>query len=156
MTKEAIKTFQYRITRATGSQLVVILYDMCLEYLNDAKNATSEEEEKNNLYMATKVIDKLIVGLDMQYEISINLFKIYNHVKRTIIANFANTDISELDRVESLLRMLRTSFNEVSKQDESAPLMKNTETVYAGLTYSRMGSSNELRSGAVSNRGFIA
>ncbi len=27
MTKETIKTFQYRITQATASQLVVILYD---------------------------------------------------------------------------------------------------------------------------------
>ena len=36
MTKETIKTFQYRITQATASQLVVILYDMAIEYLNDA------------------------------------------------------------------------------------------------------------------------
>ena len=33
MTKETIKTFQYRITQATASQLVVILYDMAIEYL---------------------------------------------------------------------------------------------------------------------------
>ena len=41
MTKETIKTFQYRITQATASQLVVILYDMAIEYLNDACESDS-------------------------------------------------------------------------------------------------------------------
>eukprot|EP00975_Prorocentrum_lima_P039471 8294497-Prorocentrum_lima.AAC.1 len=74
MTKETIKTFQYRITQATASQLVVILYDMAIEYLNDACESDSAKQAHNNIYMAQKVIDQLICGLDMQYEISANLF----------------------------------------------------------------------------------
>ena len=50
MTKETIKTFQYRITQATASQLVVILYDMAIEYLNDACESDSTEHAHNNIY----------------------------------------------------------------------------------------------------------
>lgn len=52
MTKETIKTFQYRITQATASQLVVILYDMAIEYLNDACESDSAEQAHNNIYGA--------------------------------------------------------------------------------------------------------
>ena len=51
MTKETIKTFQYRITQATASQLVVILYDMAIEYLNDACESDSAKQAHNNIYM---------------------------------------------------------------------------------------------------------
>ena len=51
MTKETIKTFQYRITQATASQLVVILYDMAIEYLNDECDSDSTENAHNNIYM---------------------------------------------------------------------------------------------------------
>ena len=126
MTKETIKTFQYRITQATASQLVVILYDMAIEYLNDACESDSAKQAHNNIYMAQKVIDQLICGLDMQYEIS----------------------------ATGLLKKLRASFYEVSKQDDSEPLMKNTQAVYSGLTYSKGGISNETQTDNIENRGF--
>jgi len=124
MTKETIKTFQYRITQATASQLVVILYDMAIEYLNDACESDSTEHAHNNIYMAQKVIDQLICGLDMQYEISANLFVIYNHMKRSLISASVSLDNNEINRITGLLKKLRASFYEVSKQDDSEPLMR--------------------------------
>ena len=147
MTKETIKTFQYRITQATASQLVVILYDMAVEYLNDACESDSTEQ-------AQKVIDQLICGLDMQYEISANLFVIYNHMKRSLISASVSLDNNEINRITGLLKKLRASFYEVSKQDDSEPLMKNTQAVYSGLTYSKGGISNETQTDNIENRGF--
>lgn len=46
------------------------------------------------------------------------------------------------------------SFYEVSKQDDSKPLMKNTQAVYSGLTYSRGGISNETQTDNIENREF--
>lgn len=147
MTKETIKTFQYRITQATASQLVVILYDMAIEYLNDACESDSAKQ-------AQKVIDQLICGLDMQYEISANLFVIYNHMKRSLISASVSLDNNEINRITGLLKKLRASFYEVSKQDDSEPLMRNTQAVYSGLTYSRGGISNETQTDNIENRGF--
>ena len=106
--------------------------------------------------MAGKVVDQLLVGLDMQYEISGNLFMIYNHIKRTLISASVSMDKNELERVSGLLKRLRGSFYEVSKQDTSEPLMRNTQTVYAGLTYSKGGMGNEMSSDNMTNRGFKA
>ena len=106
MTKETIKTFQYRITQATASQLVVILYDMAIEYLNDACESDSAKQAHNNIYMAQKVIDQLICGLDMQYEISANLFVIYNHMKRSLISASVSLDNNEINRITGLLKKL--------------------------------------------------
>ena len=104
--------------------------------------------------MSGKVIDQLISGLDMQYEVSANLFLIYNHIKRTLISVSVNLNKAELKRVRGLLKNLRESFYEVSKQDTSEPLMKNTQTVYSGLTYSKGGISNETQTDNIENRGF--
>ena len=55
MTKESIKTYQYRITQATASQLVVILYDMGIEYLRDACSEEEPAKKQNNINKAGKV-----------------------------------------------------------------------------------------------------
>lgn len=155
MTKDLIKTFQYRITQATASQLVVILYDMAEQYLEDACESDDEVQMRDNIYMTGRVIDQLITGLDMQYEISANLFMIYNHMKRSLISASVSLDKEELKRISGLLKKLRASFYEVSRQDTSQPLMKNTQTVYSGLTYSRGGIGNETQTdGNMANRGF--
>lgn len=155
MTKDLIKTFQYRITQATASQLVVILYDMAEQYLEDAYESDEEVQIRDNIYMTGRVIDQLITGLDMQYEISANLFMIYNHMKRSLISASVSLDKEELKRISGLLKKLRVSFYEVSRQDTSQPLMKNTQTVYSGLTYSRGGIGNETQTDSnMANRGF--
>ena len=47
-----------------------------------------------------------------------------------------------VQEAEHIMHRLYTSFVEVAKQDKSAPLMKNTQQVYAGMTYAR-GAVNE-------------
>ena len=40
-----------------------------------------------------------------------------------------------VQEAEHIMHRLYTSFVEAAKQDKSAPLMKNTQQVYAGMTY---------------------
>ncbi|MGN0327504.1 MAG: flagellar protein FliS [Lachnospira sp.] len=156
MNAETVKTFSYRISQASRSELVVILYDMASEYLKISVETDSEDEFKKNVQQSIRVVDKLIVGLDMQYEVSVNLYKIYNHIKRSLMKAQIHLDKDEILRVDKLLKKLRTSFYEVSKQDTSGPMMRNTEKVYSGLTYSKGGAGNEMLSDPVKNRGFMA
>ena len=56
--------------------------------------------------------------------------------------------------VREVMGKLKEAFIKVAKQDNSAPVMKNTQQVYAGLTYGK-GSLNEvLLTGNDSNRGY--
>ena len=85
MDREAIKTYSYRISQATRSELVVIVYDIIRDYLKDAVSTSDNAVFKEKLHMAMRGIDQLITGLDMQYELSGNLYVLYNYMKRTLI-----------------------------------------------------------------------
>lgn len=165
MTKEAIQTFSYRISQASRSELVVILYDMACGYLDDAKQILELNDEIRGedsavidyidaLRKCGRVIDLLIKGLDFQYEISNNLFHIYLYIKQELVKCTAHRKSEQLQHIKGLLCQLRASFYEVSKTDKSGPLMKNTQQVFSGLTYSAFGSSNEIAGNVNSNRGF--
>ena len=141
MDNDAIKTYSYRISQATRSQLVVITYDIITDYLNDAINKKDGSEYKESLHMAMRGIDQLITGLDMDY------------MKRTLISVQVLIDCDRINEIISMLKKLRAAFLEVSRQDTSEPMMKNSEKVYSGLTYSRFG-ANETAQDTLGNRGY--
>lgn len=153
MNNDLIRTYSYRISQANRSQLVVVIYDLAIDYLKEACQLEKVEEKRHNIVNAGRAIDQLIVGLNMEFDLSQNLFIIYNHIKRSLISASVKLDNGELERVIALLSKLRKSFYEVSKADESAPLMKNTQNVYAGLTYSRLGACESVTNNT--NRGYI-
>ena len=155
MDREAIKTYSYRISQATRSELVVIVYDIIRDYLKDAVSTSDNAVFKEKLHMAMRGIDQLITGLDMQYELSGNLYVLYNYMKRTLIGAQVSYDKNVVNSIYDMLGQLRQSFYEVCRQDNSAPLMKNTEKVYSGLTYSKYGAGNETASDTLINRGYM-
>ena len=52
-----------------------------------------------------------------------------------------------------MIKELRESYEKISSQDTSAPIMENAQTVYAGLTYGK-DSLNENLSAQSIHRGF--
>lgn len=156
MTKDSIKTYSYRISQASKTELVVIMYDMAMEYVKEAIAVyqTDIEEYNSNLKQAKRVIDELTRSLNMQYEISEQLLKVYVCIMRFLVKAGAGRDVTVLDTVLRMLKMLRKSFYEVSTQDDSGPVMRNAQQIYAGLTYSNMGMSTEISSDPVNNRGY--
>lgn len=157
MNKEAIKTFSYRISQASKTELVVIMYDMAQEYLKDAIQALNDDDKIgfcNNIRQVKRVIDELSSGLDMQYEIANELFVLYMQADKILIRCLARMDNEGLDKVGNILNKLRESFYKLSKDDDSGPVLKNVQQVYAGLTYSSAGGSNEIYNDPVNNRGY--
>lgn len=75
-----IKTYSYRISQATRSQLVVITYDIVIDYLSEAVQK-DDGGFKESLHMAMRGIDQLITGLDMKYDVSVQLYQLYNYMK---------------------------------------------------------------------------
>ena len=153
MNNDTIKTYSYRISQATRSQLVVITYDIIIDYLNDALDKKDSSEYKESLHMAMRGIDQLITGLDMDYEVSAQLYQLYIYMKRTLISMQVSMDCNKINKIISMIKKLREAFLEVSRQDTSEPVMKNTQKVYSGLTYSRSG-ANETAQDTLGNRGY--
>ena len=50
MDREAIKTYSYRISQATRSELVVIVYDIIRDYLKDAVSTSDNAVFKEKLH----------------------------------------------------------------------------------------------------------
>ena len=156
MTKEAINGYSYRITQATKSELIVIIYDIAKEYLISALEDYSTdniEGFRDNLKKAQRAVNELTSSLDLQYEISLELIQLYLYMNKVILKASIRTETKDIDAVIRMIDKLRETFNEVSKQDTSEPLMKNTQKVYAGFTYSNGGINNEVYNQG-SNRGF--
>ena len=121
MDREAIKTYSYRISQATRSELVVIVYDIIRDYLKDAVSTSDNAVFKEKLHMAMRGIDQLITGLDMQYELSGNLYVLYNYMKRTLIGAQVSYDKNVVNSIYDMLGQLRQSFYEVSIQKRCIP-----------------------------------
>ena len=51
---------------------------------------------------------------------------------------------------------LLESFEEVARQDESGPVMENTQQIYAGLTYGKDSLNEVFLQGDENSRGFRA
>jgi flagellar protein FliS len=155
MTQEEIRAFSYRITQATPTGLIVVLYEMAEKYLDDAVDSINKdkpEEFRTGLKAAGQVIDELNHSLDMQYGISLYLMRIYVYMKEVFLRASVSLEVTELNKCRGMLGRLKESFKEIQPQDQRGPVMSNTQRVYAGLTYGR-GTLNESF-GPESNRGF--
>lgn len=156
MKKDSIKTYSYRISQASKTELIVILYDIAIESVKEAAAAYDEDIEQYHagLKRAKRIVDELERSLDMQYEISEQLFRVYICMMRFLVRADAGKDVSVLDTVLHMLEKLRKSFQEVSMHDGSGPVMRNAQQVYAGLTYSNMGTSTEISNDTAGSRGY--
>lgn len=156
MTKEKKQIFTRRITQANSTQLVVILYDMTLAYLEDAANAHDIgcwDEFKKDLQCARNCISELRNSLNFTYDLSRNLFAVYAFADRELANNICSMKTAHMDKITQMLTNLRNAYYTVSKQDSTEPLMENTQNVYAGLTYGRTDINESMLYGSTS-RGF--
>lgn len=156
MQKEQIQEFTSKITLSNRTGLTVVTYEILFAYLADAKSALKEErfeDYKQVIRQAQKCISELMVTLDFSYELAAELYRVYAYGKELLAKAMYKRSEAEIDECESLMRMLHASFVEVAKTDDSAPLMRNTEQVYAGYTYGR--SDVNSNSDVSPSRGFF-
>lgn len=156
MKKEKKQEFTLRITRANKTQMVVILYDMVLVYLQDCLESFDKEDYKEykwNIERAKDCIDELLNSLHMEYEIAGILKSLYFFYKRELTTAAVLQKKEMVLPVMQMIQELKESYEQVSSQDTSAPIMQNTQTVYAGLTYGKTSLNVDL-SDQGTHRGF--
>ena len=155
MTDEARKDFTMRITQANKSGLVVILYEMYLTYLEDAINAADDRQKfRQSIRKARGCINELMNSLDFEYELAYNLLQLYVYVNKEMAAADVRGIVKPLEICRKIMKGLLEAYREVSSQDTSGPIMENTQTVYAGLTYGKGKLTESMAHQG--NRGFLA
>ena len=140
MTKELKQEYTRRITQANKTQLITILYEMLLIYVEDAKNAYSRKDRmefRESVRKARGCVDELLSSLHFEYEISMNFLQLYLYVNRELARADVRHQTESLTNVEKVIRELHKAYLELEKQDHTGAVMQNVQSVYAGLTYGK-------------------
>ncbi|MBR5419799.1 MAG: flagellar protein FliS [Lachnospiraceae bacterium] len=155
MTDDTRQDYILRITQANSTALVVILYDMFLDYGREVLEAEPGSDEFRTAIRHTRgCLSELINSLHMEQEAAKDLYSIYRFVERRLIMADIRRTTEELPRCMEMIRKLRDAYAESVKDDHSAPLMQNTDIVYAGMTYGP-GEINLSGASAGTNRGYL-
>ena len=154
MTSECKQQFTLRITQANSTELVVILYEMMLSYLDDAEEALKAGDE-DALVQAIRrsrgCLNELEQSLHMDYEISGHLLRLYFYCARRLVHAQAH-EAEAFDEIRRVIKPLHDAYEEIAAQNPGGPVMGNSQTIYAGLTYGR-NSLNENLADQGANRG---
>lgn len=158
MTKEALQGYTARITQASRSDLIVIIYELIISNTKEAIKAYDSNDLltfDKELKQAQTFLRELMVALDYSYQLSFDLLNLYIFVNKQFITAIIRKKPDTLDNAISILEKLLVGFEGVSKEDTSGPMMHNTQQLYAGLTYGK-GTLNETYIDPEDrNRGFI-
>ena len=132
--------FTRRLSQCNSGEMIIIMYDIVFAYMEEAKQAhalNSYEEYKAAIRRSQGAIDTLIGALDFKYEIAKDLHKLYVYTKNCLAKAIYQNRTDGLEEAERILKRLYSSFSEAAKADTSGPIMRNTQQVYAGMTYGR-------------------
>ena len=147
MTKDEIKDFSYRISQCSKTELVVITYDIILNYLNSAKDSLQENDIANfyfNIKKAKQFVNDLSSNLDFRYKMSCDLMSLYLYINRTLLSASVRKSEEHIDVCIRIINELRNAFNKISPEDKRGMAMPGGEQVFAGLTYGRTSMLNEV------------
>lgn len=158
MTREQKQEFTLRISQANSTEMIVILYEMLLCYVEDGKEAIEHQEKeslKGAVRKAKACLGELIHSLHLQYEPAPALLGLCGFCIRQLTIAEIREKQEPLEQIEKIIQPLRDAFGEIAAENKGGPVMNNSQTVYAGLTYSK-SSLTENMAEQSANRGMYA
>lgn len=106
------------ITTANPGKLLVMLFDGAIKFSGQARLAIEEKNvEQANTYVkkCQDIMDELMRSLNMDYEISKQLYQIYEYINHQFLQANIQKDTRFLDEADRLLRDFRETWLEASK-----------------------------------------
>ncbi|WP_391120388.1 flagellar export chaperone FliS [Psychrobacillus sp. L3] len=104
------------VSTASPGELTLMLYNGCLKFLGKAKLAITEKnvQEKNiNLQKAQKIIQELMVTLNMNIEISKSMMQMYEYMNHRLIDANIKNDVNIIEEVEGYALEFRDTWKQV-------------------------------------------
>lgn len=163
MTKEQKQDFTVRITQANSTEMIVILYEMLLVYIEDATrvlddnsslDASGRQEFAEAIRKARACLSELMKSLDLRYDPAPALRGLYGYCFRCFAIASAREDRTALDDIRKVIEPVKEAYREIAGQNSAGPVMKNSQTIYAGLTYGRHNLTENLADQGL-NRGML-
>lgn len=158
MTSEHKQHYTLRITQANKTELIIILYEMLLDYIEEANKGFELGDatmSRDAIRKAKACLEELIASLNLHYQPAPQLLSLYLYCNREFIKADARNEKEPLYHIQNVIQQLLKAYRELAKQDHSEPVMENSQTVYAGFTYSKDRLAENLADQGF-NRGFRA
>lgn len=149
--------FTRRISNSNRGQMIVVIYDIFFAYAKEAEQCYEKGEHEAFLEALRKSMEAVIQlrdGLNFKYEISRELYPLYQFAVKQLSTCFYKNNTEGLVAAQKVLKNLYLGFVEAAKQDTSEPLMKHTQQIVAGMTYQK-GNLTETIQNADNTRGFL-
>ena len=99
-------------------------------------------------------INELLNSLHREYSPATELSRLYLYCIRRLAACEAKADRTALQDIRKVIAPLCDAYRQIQDQNSSGPVMNNSQTVYAGLTYGR-NQLTENMADQGSNRGML-
>ena len=157
MTDEMKQQFVLRISQANKTDMIIILYEIFLTYIKDAKEALDKEDIRlfrEKIKRARAALNELQESLNFDYELAGTFLSLYIYISKLLIKADIHKEKAPLEESEKIINKLHDAYVQIASEDKSGPVMSNTQTVYAGLTYGR--NDLNISTDGDSNRGFLA
>ncbi len=139
MTDEQKQDFTIKISQANSTELIVILYEMLLIYVEDAAREITNENATfhESIRKARGCVNELMASTHTEYEIGKQLMQLYIFC----IKRLANADVRKnkdaLSDIKRIITPLKEAYEQVAMFNTNGPVMNNTQELYAGLTYGK-------------------
>ena len=155
MTKETKQRFTLRITQANPTELVVIIYEILLCYLDELQQAQEKEDklmQQEALRNARACINELMQSLHLEYEPAGTLLQLYIYSLKRLAHFERKQEQQAIEEVRNIMTALHDAYAQLAPQNPAGPVMNNSQTVYAGFTYGRNDLTENMADQGV-NRG---
>ena len=109
---------QQRILNAPPEQLTLMLYNGCLKFIDDGKEAIDNrdyEAANNYLQRAQRIISEFRLTLNFDYEISHQLLPLYNYAYDRLVEGNIKSDNKKVDEGRRIISELRDAWVEAMK-----------------------------------------
>ncbi len=103
---------------ATPLDLVIMLYDGAINFLNKASFYMNQREISRKIHYVSKVaaiIEELLASLNMEAggEVAANLQDLYFYILKELTIANANNDVEKVKHISELLKVLREGWSEI-------------------------------------------
>ncbi|WP_339220297.1 flagellar export chaperone FliS [Paenibacillus sp. FSL W7-1332] len=104
-----------QVETASPGELTLLLYQEIIKSLLNAKDLFSREkyqEMREPIYKAQRIINELIITLDMEHEISHQLYQLYHYHNRRLADFLLKKDLLILEEVITFAREITETWKQ--------------------------------------------
>ncbi len=140
MHKAAKAYFQTQVATTSQGKLLLMLYDGCIKFLNQAKEKIAERDYAQKGILISRALDVIneldsSLNADKGGDLAANLHKLYFYCSTRLLSANLKMDTALIDEVIKILSGLRSAYAQIIDTPEAMAAAAMTAPVQAGQTH---------------------